>query len=297
MRFSQSWSSTLSQTIHVRFDDASFRDESINTSGFANWDLPPLSQSDYLPIQPFWWQLPLQSTEAANERKIEETLKSIIGDVPCIIQATMGSNAPPLPIFPYPDPDPVFFKVHAGRKALTFIQLALKCNPLSSPGDTPSLSIVLSCFSEHLMRISSVTFSLAFHKNQISYLSPRDISGPETEVNALHTESKSIGLQSGAAVGTQNQGIFVSGNWSRSVEDTRTTIYHTQVRIQGLISGGNTANWSCTENVGGKSGLPRETRMFIRLKYKPVDVKFTCHLTVAKGETEKSFKVTTKSAL
>ena len=116
-------------------------------------------------------------------------------------------------------------------------------------------------------------------------------------MNALHTEGRSIGLQAGATLGTQYHGIGVSSSWGLSVEKSRSAIYRTQARIQGAISGGNTAHWSCTENVGGQSGLPQETGMFIQLKYKPVDVKFTCHLTVARGTTEKSSKMNTKSAL
>ena len=58
---------------------------------------------------------------------------------------------------------------------------------------------------------------------------PTDISGLETEVNALHTESKSIGLQAGATVGTQYHGIGVSSSWGLSVEESRSAIYRTVV--------------------------------------------------------------------
>ena len=63
------------KTIHVRFDDASFREEFINISGFADSDVPPLSQS-----------------EPAKETK--EILESITEDIPRIIQATRGSSHP-----------------------------------------------------------------------------------------------------------------------------------------------------------------------------------------------------------
>ena len=144
-----------SQTIHVRFDDTSFREEFINISGLADLDVPPLSQSDNLlinrpgPLSWLRWPLGAVGVSAQANQTAVKTLKSITRDVPHILKATIGDSAPPLPIFSYPDPDPVFFKAHTGRKALTFVELALKCNPLSSPSDTPSLGIVLRCF--HLL--------------------------------------------------------------------------------------------------------------------------------------------------
>ena len=69
-------------------------------------------------------------------------------------------------------------------------------------------------------------------------------------------------------------------------------IYHTRTRLQGAIAGGNTARWSLTENIAAKSGLPQETKMSIQVKCKPVDVKFTCYLTIANGVRENSFELT-----
>ena len=142
-----------------------------------------------------------QSDVNSDESKIQATARSIALKSARIIQATSTTSPPPLPNFPYPNPDPpLFFRVRAGRKAATFVEVAVKCNALSSPSDTPSLGVVLRCFPVHPIRISDVTFSLAFDRNEVLQLSPTEISGPETEVNTSLSENKSIALQAGAAV-------------------------------------------------------------------------------------------------
>ena len=114
------------------------------------------------------------------------------------------------------------------------------------------------------------------------------------ERSKIQATARSIALKSASVI--QATSTLSPPPSHFSYPDPDPPLFRTRTRIQGAIAGGNTARWSLTENVAGKSRLPQETKMSIQVKCKPVDIMSTCYLTIANGVRENWFKFNTNSA-
>ena len=115
-------------------------------------------------------------------------------------------------------------------------------------------------------------------------LSPREQLGPVTETHISKTSNQKIGVQAGFAA----EGVNIGASFSTEKGVEKSGTQHTQLSVKGSTIGTTTARWTLIEDTGEAAfqGLPMETVMSLKVKYKPPVLAFKVRVVVTTGRSE-----------
>ncbi|KAG2005394.1 ubiquitin C [Coprinopsis cinerea AmutBmut pab1-1] len=203
-------------------------------------------------------------------------------------------SSPTLRPFPYPDPDPPVLLKHEigagssgseGGSNSMVVAFELSCSRLKSPSDNPSVHVLVKCIAPSPDRIFSIAFTLHIERNEIIDVSPQEVLGNETHTELSSTDRQKGGLDVGISV----EGFRLGGNYEREKGVEKVATQVTQMSIKGVRIGREEARWALAEDPSdaGRKGLPLETELSIKVRFKPKSVR--CRYTVVgvKGDREK----------
>jgi hypothetical protein len=195
---------------------------------------------------------------------------------------------PRLSPFPYPEPDPpVVIKHELGDICKSVVVLEVSCSRLKAPDDSPNVVCVIKCITTPPARVSSVAVSFSVEGNQIMEISPEECLGKETRTESSTKSNNVSGLHASMAV----KGVSIGAQFGKEKGVERTATEVTQMSIKGILIGTREARWVLTEdpkNTGG-SGLPRQTELAMRMRFKPRMV--ACSYTIAATKADASTTV------
>ncbi|TFK16837.1 hypothetical protein FA15DRAFT_711364, partial [Coprinopsis marcescibilis] len=160
--------------------------------------------------------------------------------------------------------------------------LELSCTQLKSPEDSPSLIVVVKCIASAPDRISSISLEFQVEGNEILDISPQEVLGRETHTELSTKGNKKVGINAGVAV--EGFSLGASFEKDKGVEKSATQV--TQMSIKGVRIGRTEARWVLSEDPSdaGRAGLPTETELRMKVRFKPRKVMCSYQITAAKGD-------------
>ncbi|KAH6892805.1 hypothetical protein BKA70DRAFT_1408219 [Coprinopsis sp. MPI-PUGE-AT-0042] len=182
---------------------------------------------------------------------------------------TGGSKSPPV------DPGSTLVLRHdMGGIGEASVVLEVSSCHLTSLEDIPTIHAFVRCTPSATERVTfvAVTFNLV-DSNKVLDLWPRDASGPVNEVGMTVRDNKVAKGKFKAEVAIDALKIGGEVEQERGKETESSFIMQTQNTVSGLTTGSG-VRWVLMEDSVQKRGLPIETPLRMRVRYKPREVRY-----------------------
>jgi hypothetical protein len=238
------------------------------------------------------WDKTVRSTylQLVEERLGEETgeANGTITLPPLRLDAVMtaDSHSPPI------DPGSTLVLKHSMPDGIenAFMILEVSCCQLTSLDDIPTIHASVRCTPSASERVSfaAINFNLV-DGNRVLDLWPREASGPSNSVGmrVKDNEAKKGSVKGEVAFQLLHLGGQVEKDEGKEVESNFIT--QAQTSVNG-VSTGTGARWVLMENHVLKRGLPIETPLRMRVRYKPREIRYEYAITVTNSSGESRYK-------
>ncbi|KAH6892790.1 hypothetical protein BKA70DRAFT_1571566 [Coprinopsis sp. MPI-PUGE-AT-0042] len=239
----------------------------------------PLKQRRYL----YPWDKSLRTKyhQMARDRMGSETggADGTLAPPPLRLETTMTSDSKSPPV----DPGSTLVLRHdMGVIGKASVVLEVSSCQLTSKDDIPMVHAFVRCTPSATERVTfvAVNFTLV-DSNKVLDLWPRDASGPVSKVGMTVRDSKVAKAKLVAEVATDAVKIGGEMEQERGKETESSFIMQTQITVSGLTTGEG-ARWVLMEDSVQKRGLPIETPLRMRVRYKPREVRYEYAITIAR---------------
>ena len=161
---------------------------------------------------------------------------------------------------------------------------------LTSAEDVPTIYAFVKCVPSAVERVTSFTVSFDLvESNRVLDLWPREVLGPVNEVGMTVKENKVAKgkLKAEVAVDSLHVGGGLEQESGKEVE--KSFVIQTQTSINGLIRG-TEARWVLMEDSLRASGLPTETALRMKVRYKPREIRCSYCMAVSKNGSSRQYE-------
>ncbi|KAH6890724.1 hypothetical protein BKA70DRAFT_1441958 [Coprinopsis sp. MPI-PUGE-AT-0042] len=193
---------------------------------------------------------------------------------------TGNSKSPPI------DPESTLVLRHdMGGVGEASVVLEVSSCRLTSLDDIPTIHAFVRCTPSATERVTfvAVNFNLV-DGNKVLDLWPRDASGPVNEVGMTVRDNKVAKGKFKAEVAIDALHLGGEVEQERGKETESSFVMQTQITVSGLTTGEG-ARWVLMEDSVQKRGLPIETPLRMRVRYKPREVRYEYAITIARNDS------------